>query len=274
MTRKIATIIGIGGGFFVATLLISGFGAWFVRQKGLVYEPEGSFDLWYLVFLFLLATAMVLLLLRVAHGRIIFSTFFSLAMFVGIWFIADIFLPETVAIFAAAMFIIIRYLFPRVFIQNILVVLGIAGIAVSIGLSVPWFTLLVLAVILAVYDIIAVYGTKHMITMMRGLLAQGVIFALVIPERVSWLGARLAQAKPGEGYLLIGTGDIALPAMVVASLLPFGFGMALGAGIGAFAGFLLTMWLFLFPGQGKPMPALPPIVLGLALGTLISFLIQ
>lgn len=261
-----------GLGIFFLTLLVTFFAAGEVLRHAPIYVPEAPVTVWYILFLFLLVTAAIVFLLRFVPGRALFTLFFALAMFTGVWFLADIFLPGEIALLAGAGLVLVRYLVPRVAVQNILIICGVAGIAVSLGLSLPWQTVLALAAMLSIYDIVAVYGTHHMVTMMKGLLARGVIFAAVVPEKPHALGERVDSIHPGEGVMLVGTGDLALPAMFVASALVDSPIAAIGAAIGALLGFAATSSLFLGMGRGKPMPALPPIVAGMTIGFLVSLL--
>lgn len=272
MPRKIPLFVAAFV-IYAATLGLTLLGVRKVLAGVALYAPSTTMNVWNVLFIFLLITTLVVFLLRLVHGRLLFQLFFSLAMFAGVWFLADIFLPPEQAVIAAAFLLAIRYFIPRVAIQNLLVVIGVSGVAVNLGFSLPWVTLLVLAAILAVYDIIAVYWTGHMVVMMKGLLARGVIFAAVLPERPHGNAERLDRVHPHEGFMLVGTGDLALPATFVASVARIDFGAAVLTAVGAFAGFLITTAIFIGPDRSRPMPALPPIVLGMILGFLVSFIL-
>jgi presenilin-like A22 family membrane protease len=95
----------------------------------------------------------------------------------------------------------------------------------------------------------------------------------VIPEHPRLLLKRLSAVKPGEGFFFLGTGDIALPAIFVASALRQGPVPAFGAVVGSVVGLLFTD-LFFAIGRKRPMPALPPIAVGTMLGFFAGMLIQ
>ena len=237
---------------FSLVIVMTGVAAFILKDKIIAGIPgEPAFELWYFIFVLLFTTAIILYLLRTVRGKVIFAIFFYLAMFSGVWFLADIFLPAWIAVIVALGVILLRYFLPNVFVQNLLIVLGVAGISTNLGLSLPYLTVLMLAIILAVYDIIAVYWTGHMVTMMQGLLARGVIFAAVLPAQFSSCNKKLNKVKPKEGFALVGIGDLALPAVFVVSLMPVGFYMALGAGIGALVGFAVTTAIFLGPDKSR-----------------------
>lgn len=273
MIDKKIFLIGSGAIIFFLTQTVTFLGARAVLQSATSYVPEEPISVWYILFLFLIMSGMILVLLRLVRGRTLFHVLFSLAMFAGVWFIADIFLPGEIALVVGAAVLLFRYVVPRVGVQNILVILGVSGVAVSLGLSIPWHVVLVLAVIFSVYDIGAVYWTKYMVTMMQGLLSRGVVFAAVIPSTMRDLVARLDAVQPGQRVMLVGTGDLAIPAVFTASLVSVSMASAVLVGLGALGGFIVVSQLFLGPSKKRPMPALPPIVAGMLIGFLISFVL-
>lgn len=216
---------------------------------------------------FLVSTTVLLILIRTLRHRAIFEAIFLLSIFSGIWFLTA-FIAPSYALIIALLAVGIRYFFPFVLVQDIALIAGIAGIGAALGSATLWQTAMIVLFVLAVYDIIAVYGTKHMVTMFKGLLDQGVIFAIIIPERPRLLLKRIKEAGAGEGFFFLGTGDLALPAFFVASAARESLSLGLGAAIGSIVGLVFTDLLFQW-GRKRPMPALPPI----ALGTIVGFLV-
>lgn len=214
----------------------------------------------------LLATAFLFLLMKFFHGRFLFELIFSLALFGGVWFLASLFFPGETAILVASLLTLARFFVPYVLAQNIIMILGLSGVAVALGATTAWPSLLWILIILSVYDIIAVYETKHMVTMFRGLVERGVIFALILPERWRGLFTHARNVKPGEGFFFLGSGDLALPAIFVVSAFVSQPALGIGAAVGSMAGLFFTDLIFVW-GRKRPMPALPPI----ALGTIIGF---
>lgn len=214
---------------------------------------------------FLVSTALLLFLIRSVRQRLVFEVIFALSIFSGIWFLSALISPAFALALALGL-TGLRYLLPYVAVQNFLLMLGIAGIAVALGASLAWMQMAIVLGVLAVYDIIAVYGTRHMVTMFKSLAEKGVIFAFIIPEHPRLLWKRADEVAPGENFFFLGTGDVALPALFVASAAHSGTALAIGAAVGSLIGLFFTDWLFQW-GRRRPMPALPPI----ALGTLAGF---
>lgn len=218
------------------------------------------------IFAFFAATAALFLLMKSFRGRVIFEFLLSLAVFGGVWFLAGAFVSAPWAALLASAATLARLFLPYVIVQNIVMIAGVSGIAATIGVSTPWKTALLIVLILSAYDVIAVYETRHMVTMFKGLLERGVVFALTVPEKLSGQFHHLRTVNPHEGYFFLGSGDLALPAIFAVSAFVTRPALGIGAIVGSAAGLFLMDLLFRM-GNGRPMPALPPI----ALGTLAGF---
>lgn len=220
---------------------------------------------------FLFATALLLFLIKRIRHKAVFESIFALSIFSGVWFVSSLILPEF-ALPLALIITAVRYVAPYILLQNVLLMIGIAGISTAIGIGASWQTLALVLMILAVYDIIAVYGTGHMVTMFKSMADQGVIFALIIPEQPRLLLRRLKDVNNQEGFFFLGTGDLALPCLFIASAALLGWTFALGAAVGSCMGLMLTNMLFARLHR-RPMPALPPIVLGTLAGFFVTMLL-
>ncbi len=225
------------------------------------------------IFAFLAATAVLFILIKSFRGRIIFEFLLSLAVFGGVWFLAAAFFPASWAALLASAATLARLFLPYVIVQNIVMIAGVAGIAATIGVSTPWKTALIILLTLSVYDIIAVYETRHMVTMFKGLLERGVVFALTVPDRLSGQFHHLRNVNPHEGYFFLGSGDLALPAIFVVSAFAARPSLGVGAMIGSAFGIVFMDILFRI-GKGRPMPALPPITLGTLIGFFFAMLLM
>lgn len=214
---------------------------------------------------FFLSTLLLLFFIRVLRrSRIVFEALFALSIFLGNWAFFEVYWPSA-AFFAALFVAVLRYGLPRIIVHNLVLITALAGISAAIGRAISWQSMIMVLSILAVYDVISVYGTRHMVTTFKGLLERGVVFALVIPERPRQLFARLRSAKAGEGFFFLGSGDVALPTLFVASAAREGITLGIGAAVGALVGLFFTDILFEW-GRKRPMPALPPIALGTMAG--------
>ncbi len=115
-----------------------------------------------------------------------------------------------------------------------------------------------------------VFGTGTMIKMFKEMLSQKLILALTIPENPKNLTTKISQVEIGKGFIFLGTGDLVLPMAFAISVLRFNLLSSIFIIIGSFLG-LLVLTLY-FIEERRPLPALPPIIIGGILGYLISLI--
>lgn len=243
-----------------------------IKSQAVEISQKNGFEFWQMIIIFFVGTLIFFSFLRLSRGRILFEILFILAVFFGVWLILGTFLPEGVAIILASLTILSRYLYPSPLTQNLAIILGISGLAVGIGLALSVKAVLILLVLLSFYDIIAVFVTKHMVKMFKGLLEKGIIMALMIPFDIKDLFKKFKKIKPKDKFMFLGTGDLALPAVFVVSSFGEGWITTIGAVLGSLVGLYATQTIF-FIGRKKPIPALPPIATGTILGYLIGIII-
>lgn len=257
--------------FLVIQLL--GISTGFMLSKANVIEqmPTEQSIIWFAT-AFLIATTMLVLGLRFFKGKLFFGALFVFIIFVGSEAVFSAFFPEMIAVMLAALLVLIKYAKPNPITHNIAIGIAIAGIGAQLGLMLPIQTVLILFVLLSAYDIFAVYGSKHMIKMFKGLSQRGVLLSLVIPEEKGNVKKHLKNIKPGKGggFIMLGTGDIAFPLILAVSSLTIGILSSLLVIAGSLIG-VLAVFLILSKDR-KPMPALPPIALFSIIGLLISLI--
>ena len=196
-------------------------------------------------------------------------------VFAGSQIIAGAFVNPPMDLAAAVIAVLVFIFLRNVLVHNIGVILGIAGIASVLGLALSPKTALFLLVILSFYDILSVYVTRHMVAMARNMIESGAPFGFIIPsEGASFLKSRQeAQAKIGEQFMILGSGDVGLPLILACSLVGLYVSEAVIVGIFSLAGLFLTHLIFVNQEVRKPMAALPPIATMAIIGYLVSLLI-
>jgi len=227
---------------------------------------------------FLLATLFIFLIakfLKFKKGKaIIFKILFSLSVFLGGSLLVNVWIPDVFALTLMAVLILFWLKKPSVFVQDLLVVLGIAGAGSVLGLSLSPLTVIAFLIIFSIYDWISVYKTKHMIKMAKEMIESKAILGLVIPPDVSNFKSSLETVQPGGKFLILGGGDIVFPLLFCSSLVREGvlspLIVAIFSLIGLFAGF----YFFISQKTRQPIPALPPIAFFSILGYLISKIIK
>jgi len=238
--------------------------------------PEIS--LWQFLLYFLLATLFFLLTSffskRFKKGKeILFKGIFMLVVFWGGVFLLSLWISDVLALFLIGILIFCWFKKPTIFIHNLCIVLGIAGIGSNLGLGIEPQIVAALLIILSVYDFIAVNITKHMVKMAKEMVEMGAILALILPPKIPDFRESIKTVKPGGKFLILGAGDIAFPLLFCVSLVPEGILNPLIVAFFALFGLFFSFWLFSSQKIRKAIPALPPIALFSIIGFLITRII-
>ncbi len=173
------------------------------------------------------------------------------------------------------------YKYPEWYVIDALGILIGAGVASIFGVSLDILPVVILLTLLAVYDAISVYKTKHMITLAEGVIGLKTPILFVVPKRRNYSFIRDGIGKLDEGgeraAFIIGMGDLIMPSILVVSANVFLqgwrlFGLinlpALGAILGSLAGLGI---LLSYVASGKPQAGLPPLNGGTILGFLAGW---
>jgi presenilin-like A22 family membrane protease len=210
--------------------------------------------------------------------RIIFRTLFGLMFAWGAFIVLAFTLPLPLT-YAITFFVFIVWFFwARVWLHDLLLILALASAASVFGFLLSPWTFMLLMLIVALYDVVAV-RSGYMLWMADRLSEFSALPAFVLPRRpADWnlsmkkiLVRDLAREPPGgREYSILGGGDIGFPLMLVASVF-FDTGLVDAIIVSAFAlsGLLSAFVIQQLLLKSRPMPALPPI----AFAGLIGFLI-
>jgi presenilin-like A22 family membrane protease len=185
--------------------------------------------------------------------------------------------PATIVVLVLAILsTVLLYRFPEWHVIDALGILIGSGVAAIFGDSLDILPVIVLLVLLAVYDAISVYKTKHMITLAEGVIDLKTPILFVVPKRRDYSFRKEGIGKLSDGgeraAFIIGMGDMIMPSILVVSANVFLQGWrlggminlpALGAILGSLAGMGVLLW---FVMSGKPQAGLPPLNGGTILG--------
>lgn len=266
---------------FTNTLLISLFiGAGFIGQQLTIVDNPGdvsnSFGLIaYMIF----AAAAMLAILRFYKGKLLFQLLEYGLIATSAEVFGAAFLPGY-DIYVVILAIAARALLPKL--QTALLLFASIVVGSILGASLDFLPVAVFAILLAAYDYIAVFRTKHMVELAKGLGEREAAFSIRIgvtplakkgqaiaakPVGKSDAG-QTATAKPkspsahnsielGLGDFLIGV-TLSVAALKIGAFPAFGYGVA--SVIGASAG-LAAMFIYL-ERKGGYFPAVPPVAAG------------
>ncbi len=190
---------------------------------------------------------------------------------------------------SAALAMLLLWKYPEWYVVDILGVFLAAGVASMFGISLEPFPVILLLFLLAVYDALAVYKTRHMITLAQGVIEGRMPIMVVVPKKEGYsfirdgVGGSIESSgihdegdRHDRGAYLMGLGDLIMPAILVTSAAMFlpgeGFGIFSMPAIGTMLGSLVGLAFLLGRVRsGRPQAGLPPLNGGAILGFLIGW---
>jgi len=257
-------------------------------------NPADPLNLVYLFLSLIVFTAFMLLIARFWKKRfvqiIVLGSTGLLVFYVVFPFLAYV-VPElwslglSLGLVAVLLVLLVKY--PEWYVIDVCgILMGLAAMTMlGISLRVP--LVVALLILLAVYDAISVYQTKHMADLADTVLDLKLPVVLVIPwslrysliketrslkERLKEREREKEQGEPEESEAsLIGLGDIVMPGTLAVSAfanVPAGYGLliALAVMLGTVVGYAVLA----FASGGRPQAGLPYLCSGALLGYAIS----
>ena len=247
-------------------------------------DPDSVWNSIYYIGLILGFTLLILYAFKknikwMIHGFILISVGATLYyVFLAVF---AIFMGETASIILTLVLsfalTVLLYRFPEWYVIDIIGILIGAGVTAIIGISFGVMPTLILLILLAVYDAISVYQTKHMLALAEGVMDMKVPILFVIPNHLNFSFREYKYEKDAKREaFFMGLGDAIMPTILVVSANVFiteGYmnlpllGLlnmpALGAALGTIVGFAALMALV---ARGNPQAGLPFLNTGAILG--------
>jgi len=165
-----------------------------------------------------------------------------------------------VAILCGLIFAVLKQLFHQL--KNIAAIISSAGAGAVFGFTFGFTTALLFLFILAIYDYISVFKTKHMVTMANEIVDRDMAFTI---------SAQKTLPSGKKSRLDLGTGDLSLPIMVEVAAYAVSPTLAIFAFCGATLGTLFV--LYMAWKEHAVLPALPPITAGIFIFTIAAILL-
>jgi presenilin-like A22 family membrane protease len=259
---------------------------------------------------------LIVIVLRFYNGELLFRVLEALVIFISSFFVflivagtlnssayvnvagSPVPIYLMAATLAALLLVVLKNKWPRL--RNTTAMIASVGVGIVLGVSFPFSFAYLFMVVLAVYDFIAVFITKHMITMAKAMSSMNLSFLVgvneveAVPEesigKKEMLGYRkeLAEARrkspamrqiidskfvPFAAHIELGTGDLGVPLMlaVAAYRVSLNFTLSLFITIGATAGLIVTMYIL--RKYKRALPAIPPLLAGITVAMLAYLLV-
>ena len=229
-------------------------------------EPHLGFL--YITISVIIGTILFLALMK-KRAVVLWKLWYFLAVALSLSIAWSIFLPQIIAILAALAASTFKVLKPNFIIHNLTEVFIYSGIA---AIFVPIINILsasILLIIISVYDMYAVWNSKHMVRMAEFQTSSNLFAGFALPKSPKDLKKNEKQLAKGKAHstdsiAVLGGGDIAFP-LIFAGTIMAKYGIQKAFIIPAFALLALAL-LFYISKKGKFYPAMPFISAGCFVG--------
>ncbi|HEX59743.1 MAG TPA: hypothetical protein ENF26_06320 [Methanomicrobia archaeon] len=176
-------------------------------------DPESAINPLIFVLFILALTAFVLIVVKFKAALIHFIILAAVAF--TLLYVFGAFFPFMPALLLAIVFTLALYKYPEWYVVNFVGLLISAGAAAIFGISLAISPAMVLLVALAVYDFLAVYKTKHMVSLAESMISMKVPVLFVVPRSRKY--SLLRQSGLHEEAHIMGLGDAVIPAILTVS---------------------------------------------------------
>ncbi len=242
-----------------------------------VFEnPTSALNPFIYLLLILGFTAFLLLAIRLKQGWVI-SGIILISIASSIYYVLVAFMSPLLALAPTAAILLLLRFYPEWYVIDAFGILVCAGISSLFGVSMTVLPAILLLLVLAVYDAISVYKTRHMVSLAEGVISIKAPLLFVVPRSRDYSFRRdqvsVSSQKGGKkGAYFLGLGDAIIPTILVISAnwslsaaSYYGINLpSLGAMLGTYLGFLLLMTT----SRDKPQAGLPFLNSGVILGFL------
>jgi presenilin-like A22 family membrane protease len=207
-------------------------------------------------------------------GIDIFISFFALFGIFSIFFESLIW-PLLISFILIAL----KEITKNIWLKNAIVFLVVGFFGAYIGYSLGILPIFLLLVLIAIYDYIAVFKTKHMVFLANQIIDKNTLFVMdygnastsaSLDSKESKLSQDVGNSLQNKAiptqrnHLHLGTGDFALPLMAIMSLFAVNFIFGIIAFLACLFCLELTIWL-LFTKKHLALPAIPLQAIGFTL---------
>ena len=240
-------------------------------QLSVFGDPNSIYNALFIVGYILFLTMMILLMKKLFKSGKYIYLFEFFALFFAMGLVFETFLPFLHAYFLSGILLFFKNQFEsekiKLWFNNLVLGISLAGAGTLLGLGLGLVPIIVLLFLLAVYDIIAVFYTKHMVSLAKLIISKKVSLIFLLPSK--------------KRVYRLGGGDFAIPLAVSASLfnilirkfslittlIPIFF-----VWVAAILGMLITFYI-LDKKKINALPALPIQVFLMILVIVISYFI-
>jgi len=284
---QILPILLMGSLFVIVDLLAFIVAGPFKTAGAVAFEdPSDPFNILYFFLIMIVFTGVMLFIIKFWKKQVIKIIYLVAIAILSVYvfyplfliFISDYQISFFLSIIGALFLLIALIKRPEWYVLNTIAIFTSVGVIAMLGISLCVPITIILLILMAVYDAIAVYKTKHMIDMADSFISLRLPVMFVIPKKREYsllietesLKEKLENKGERQAFFL-GVGDVVFPGILAVSafhtLPAFNLLMGLSVLAGTLIGFIALMTLVI---KGKPQPGLPLLCSGAILGYIIT----
>ena len=222
----------------------------------------------------IIATLLALILIRFSAMRLWKLWFFLSVLFTLVIAFAA-FIPQAIALILALILALWKVLRPNIYIHNLTELFIYGGLAAIFVPVLSIFSVSILMILIAIYDMIAVWKTKHMIKLAKFQASSKTFAGLLMPYSLKKPKSKKGVSKKiivPVRTAILGGGDIGFPLLFAGVILKISNSFLNAFIISIFAA-LALMFLFIIAEKKKFYPAMPFIAVGCFIGYLVTLII-
>ncbi len=208
-----------------------------------------------LFIIILVSTLILIVIIKLGFARL-WKLWFFLSVFFCLMVAFAVFVPQFVALILALIFALLKILKRNVLIHNFTELFIYGGLAAVFVPILNILSISILLILISIYDVIAVWKTKHMVKLAKFQAKVKLFAGILIPY--------------GNKTAILGGGDIGFPLMFSSVVL-----QSFGAKAYIIPIFVSLALLFLLikGEKNKFYPAMPVLTIGCFLGFLVTYFI-
>ena len=211
----------------------------------------------------LIGTAILFLLIKFKIS-LLWKLWFFLAVFITLTIAFGAFVPQVLAVVVALGLTIWKVFRPNIIVQNLSELFIYGGLAAIFVPIMNFFAAVMLLLLISVYDMYAVWKSKHMIKLAKFQAKSKVFAGLFIPYEMPKAGVKRKGVMKKVRTAVLGGGDIGFP-LIFAGVVLKDVGFAKSLIIPVFTA--LALWGLLMWGKEKKFyPAMPFLTVGCLVG--------
>jgi len=234
-----------------------------------VFENPSDFrNSLYMLILILFGTVLILFFMKVKFELI--KLLENLAIFFLMATTFSYFLPTIHSFLISFIVVALSEIRSSFLLKNICIFLSVPSAAAIVGASLDYKVLFLFFFLLALYDIISVFITKHMVYLAERIVSRPSAFISIFPSK-KVRQIKFIASKKKIGVIALGAGDYFIPASLAVSLLSLGIKYSILISIFNSIALFILFYLLTKKEISRPLPAIPFLFISSLIAFIFSF---